>query len=275
MNYSLYIKQLNKDTETIWRETLGSASEYAYKRAFDDEVEIDFWKSHSKIYDTLPSLYDYAPETLDNIISVIGDNKSVLEIGAGTGKFTIPMSKRQKKIIAVDMSKDMLDKLDDKANNIHNIVTINSKIEDIKDYKVDVIYGVNSIYRMQDIKNTIKSLMNIASEKALFVWTMQRSIYDSILNKTDKKGIFRKQEYIHILNVLYDMGIDCNLDIKSVSKNITIEDIGKNYNELLGISENYDIDYDYLKKEFEKNLIDSKTYKCELKVAYISFDVRL
>lgn len=276
MNYSLFIKQLKNDTNEMWLETLESKDEFNCKRAFDDEVEKEFWKNYSEEYDKKPSLYEYCPETLDKIIDIIGKNKNVIEFGAGTGQFAIPMAKNQKSIIAVDFSRDMLNKLELKIGEISNIKLIHGKIEDVSPYEVQAIYGVNCIYRIQDMKQAITKMMNMASEKVLFVWTMQRNKYDSIINSTDKKGILRKQEYIHIVNLLYDMGIDCNLEIMKVNKNIVIEDIKDNYKELLEISEQYSIDYNYLKGEFEKRVFkDGKLYyKCEQKVAYIYFETK-
>jgi ubiquinone/menaquinone biosynthesis C-methylase UbiE len=274
MNYSLFIKQLKNDTNEMWLETLESKDEFSCKRAFDDEVEKEFWKDYSEEYDKKPSLYEYCPETLDKIIDIIGKNKKVIEFGAGTGQFTIPMAKNQKNIIAVDFSCDMINKLEQKMGEINNIELVHGKIEDVSSYKAQAIYGVNCIYRIQDMKQAITKMMNMASEKILFVWTMQRNKYDSITNSTDKKGILRKQEYIHIINLLYDMGIDCNLEIMKVNKNIVIENIEDNYKELLEISNEYNMDYNFLKREFEKKVFkDVKLYyKCELKVAYIYFE---
>ncbi len=276
MNYSLFIKQLKNDTNEMWLETLGSKDEFNCKRAFSDEVEKEFWKNYSEEYDKKPSLYEYCPETLSKIIDIIGKNKSVLEFGAGTGQFTIPMAKNQKSIIAVDFSRDMLNKFEQKIGEINNIKLVHGKIEDVNTYEVQAVYGVNCIYRIQDMKQAITKMMSMASEQVLFVWTMQRNKYDSIINSTDKKGILRKQEYIHIINILYDMGIDCNLEIMKVSKNIVIEDIEDNYKELFEISEQYNLDYNYLKSEFEKRLFEDEKlyYKCELKVAYIYFETK-
>ncbi len=109
----------------------------------------------------------------------------------------------------------------------------------------------------------------------LFVWTMQRSIYDAILNATNKKGILRKQEYIHLINILYSMGIDCELKLKTVVKDIEIVNINENYKELSVLSQEYNLNYKAIKNRFENRIIettDGFLYKCEQKIAFISFE---
>ena len=59
---------------------------------------------------------------------------SVLEIGAGTGRFTIPLSKRCRKVVAVDLSRRMLRILENKTRslNIDNIETFSGRISELK-----------------------------------------------------------------------------------------------------------------------------------------------
>lgn len=80
MSYSMYANQLNKDVGEMWYEALGSYSEASYKRAFSDDIEREFWKKHSQVYDLLPSLYTYAPEVFDDIVAIIGRDKQVIEL---------------------------------------------------------------------------------------------------------------------------------------------------------------------------------------------------
>lgn len=52
-------------------------------------------------------------------------NKTVLDVGAGTGIYTIAIAKKAKEVLALDFSSQMLQVLqeDAKAQNIHNITT--------------------------------------------------------------------------------------------------------------------------------------------------------
>ena len=281
MNYSKYIDILESrygvDFNNLWKETLHLKGEYNKKRAFSDKEESDFWEDFSKKYDSIPSLYDYGPESFEKLLSIVGENKKLLEFGCGTGKFTIPMAKKSKEIKAVDLSKHMLYKLDEKIKNenILNIKLFNSKFEDFQFDEFDSIYSINGNYRIFDMESALKKMNNAAREKVVIVWTMQRNIYDSIINQTFAKGIDRCQEYIHIINILYKIGIDPNLEFLTVNKPIDIDDISVNYCEIKDICENYNLPYEFARKKFDESLISENgklVYMCKLKVAYIYFE---
>ncbi len=167
MNYSLYVSQLKESANKMWLESLGSMNDTSYKRAFSDKVETEFWKEHSKTYDVLPSLYTYAPEVFDDIVEIIGTQKNVVELGAGTGQFTLPMAEVQESVVAVDFSKDMLEKLKMKLDNVANVKIINCKIEELKAVEADVIFGVNCIYRIKNIEECIMNLMHTSAKNAV------------------------------------------------------------------------------------------------------------
>ena len=112
MNQSYFIKTLKNDYKLdfneLWEKTIRDKNDKDLGRALSDEAEKKFWEEHSRKYDTIPSLYDYAPFILDKLVEIIGKNKNVMEIGCGTGKFTIPMARLSKNVVGIDFSKDML-----------------------------------------------------------------------------------------------------------------------------------------------------------------------
>jgi ubiquinone/menaquinone biosynthesis C-methylase UbiE len=84
---------------------------------------------------------------------VLAPQHSVLEIGAGTGRFTLTMAPRVKHITAVDMSQNMLDLLVQKKeqNKLDNIDTIHGNFMDI-DFgrRFDVIVSIAAIEYIND-----------------------------------------------------------------------------------------------------------------------------
>jgi SAM-dependent methyltransferase len=78
-----------------------------------------------------PNLYDllYAnlSEDIDMYIKLLKDSKTILEFGAGTGRITIPLARKGHFIEAVDLSKDMLEKLKFRLSN-DNQLSANIKI---------------------------------------------------------------------------------------------------------------------------------------------------
>ena len=62
-------------------------------------------------------LYDDVTEDISMYINLLKGEKSILELGAGTGRITIPLAKQGHFIDAVDLSSDMLEKLKSKIEN--------------------------------------------------------------------------------------------------------------------------------------------------------------
>jgi ubiquinone/menaquinone biosynthesis C-methylase UbiE len=261
------------DFEKLWRDSMKSKDEYSRKRAFDDKTETQFWEKFSEKYDHRPSLYDYAPEVLDRIVSLTGHNKKMVEIGCGTGKFTLPMLSFAKEIIALDFSAHMLKKLETKlqASDYGKITLKQGKWEDVTVPVVGCIYSINAIYRMMEIKKALKKMNDIATDKVVLVWTMQRSIYDTIINSFHHKGLERRQEYIHLMNLLYELGIDANLEFLDVVKPLEMSE-DRLRKDLLSLSLRHDLPLGKLENGVRRQSVQTGNtikYGAMLKVAYI------
>ncbi|MBS7527863.1 methyltransferase domain-containing protein [Fusibacter paucivorans] len=273
------MKKHDVDFNQIWRETLALKPGIHADRAFSDEKETAFWETYSEKYDGIPSLYDDAPELLDYLISIVGEGKKLLEFGCGTGKFTIPLSRRSQAITAIDFSQHMLHKLMMKieSERIPNINCCRSKFEtfEINDgAPFDSIYAVNANYRIIDMESALKKMNNSVRENVVLIWTMQRHMFDQVLNQFSVKGIERCQEYIYLINLLYSLGIDPQLTIKTVTKSMALESPEASLKALKEICNEHHLPYQDAKKIFESAIIVKEGisyYQRQLQVAFIHF----
>ncbi|KHO39284.1 hypothetical protein OR62_07310 [Clostridium tetani] len=280
MNKSTFIQHTKEnyglDFEKLWQEGILAKSEYDVQRAMDFYVEKNFWKDFAPKYDNKPTLYDYAPEAFDKLLEITGRDKIIAEIGPGTGKFTLPMSNHSKKILAIDASEYMLEILNKKIskNNILNVKSICSKWEDASIGKVDTIFNVNAIYRMWNIKDSLIKMNNLAKEKVVIVWTLQRSPFHNIFCKLGQPGLKTKSDYIYIQNILYELGIDSNIEFLDIIKPIQYnnkEDLYKSFTKEYGKS----LPIDNIKKLLDCQVITYKDYiifNAKLKVAFIHWN---
>lgn len=100
----------------------------------NDSKWVQFWDYMSEIYEDIEKAYS---ELVIKAISLMkreglfNAEFKLLEIGAGTGAFTIPLSSEVKNIVALDSSKGMLNRLESKlkALNISNVIIIHDKWE--------------------------------------------------------------------------------------------------------------------------------------------------
>ncbi|CAL1532532.1 unnamed protein product [Lymnaea stagnalis] len=111
---------------------------------------LDYWKEHSKEGSVKEMMLDtkaeeLTKEELPEILSYLPDfsGKTVIELGAGIGRFTAELAKKAEKVIAVDFMEDFVDK-NKKANhhlgNIEFLVADVTKMERPKD-GVDMIFS--------------------------------------------------------------------------------------------------------------------------------------
>lgn len=106
---------------------------------------------------------------------------SVLEIGAGTGRFSIPIAKKAKKVLAVDISEEMLGKLKDKAKNekLQNIETISGDFMeiDIKE-KFDFIVSFSAVEYIKNKSALFEKISSLLKPDAeVFITTAHNSFF--------------------------------------------------------------------------------------------------
>lgn len=280
MNKSHFIRYMSQKgitPQSLWEDALRCRKPDMVNRTFNDNVEKKFWKSHSQVYDTLPSLYDYAPHIFEKLLGYIGKEKKLIEIGCGTGKFTLPMSSYARSIVAVDSSVHMLEKMREKLSiqKIQNIRIHHNIFEKATLPVSDALYAVNANYRMISLEENLLKMKSLVREKVVLVWTQSRSPYDFFLNKEAPPGIERGQEYIHLIVMLYSMGIDPSLEIVPVIKPVAIQSLEKHHQAIDFLCEQHGLNSTSMKKDFDNSLVltsnGQRIYNQALTVAMIIF----
>ena len=209
------------DFEQFWRDGMRTADGRYAERVCSDQAESLFWESLAPNYDQRSTLFDYAPKTIDTIQRLLGDNiNSLIEIGPGTGRFTLPMAKMVSRLTAIDFSEHMLSRLDYKLRElgIRNVRCIHGKWENTLVEPADGVVAVNAIYRMWDIRLSLRKMNESAKKRVVLVWTQQRSIFDDLYKKVNWNGCGTKLDYMYLLPLLYEMGIDANVEWMKVDR---------------------------------------------------------
>lgn len=100
-----------------------------------------FWRSYG-VYDQILNHSGYPGEILNRIFSFISPGTSLLDIGAGTGAFSIPLSRQTSRTVVVDPSGYQLQILMEKARKerLTNITAIQKEWRDVEPFE---IFGPN------------------------------------------------------------------------------------------------------------------------------------
>ena len=95
----------------------------------------------------------------------LNHNYIAADLGCGTGVFTIPLSKKVKKVYAIDVEPKMIEIVDQKIikNKIINIATmlsLDNKIPLANDF-LDLLLTINTLHEFNDLNRTLSEIYRI------------------------------------------------------------------------------------------------------------------
>ncbi|MCX8207450.1 MAG: class I SAM-dependent methyltransferase [Methanothrix sp.] len=151
-----------------WREFIQKTSYIRHLR--ERGISNDqFWREY-EIYDDILGLMGYPGRIIDRISSLIHPGSTLLDIGAGTGAFAIPLSRFAGRIIALDPSEHQLNVLMRKARGIDNIKTVCDAWPDaeIRD-RIDYTLAAYSLFH-EDIETFLRRMIEVSHSGVFIVF---------------------------------------------------------------------------------------------------------
>jgi ubiquinone/menaquinone biosynthesis C-methylase UbiE len=152
-------------------------------------------------------------------------NDSVLDVGAGTGRFSVPIAKRVRHVTAIDPSGGMLNYLKENMaeEGLSNYRCIQKRWEDVEvgiDIEPhDVVIASHSL-GMFDLQDALAK-MDAAAKKYVFIlaaagkWfydDFEEELYKQVYKRPLGRSGWRS-DYMLIYNILHDVGIYANVEI--------------------------------------------------------------
>ncbi len=178
----------------------------------------DFWDRRAKGFHR--STKDTA--TRDPFFVRVADDvtsqSTVLDVGAGTGRFSLALAPLVQHVTAVEPSTAMLDYLrrDVNEQGLSNISIVQSTWQEAPgDLSADIVLCSHVLYPIHDIEPFLQKMLQ-ATRHACYI-NMRATHIDAVTGSLWKH--FHGEErclppgYIHALDVLYEMGIYANVEI--------------------------------------------------------------
>lgn len=159
-----------------------------------------FWKKYFKIYDIL----NIVPSYQDLLIQIekeleLNSDDILLDVGSGTGNFSVIAKKKCKNIVAIDYSMEGIKRHKEKDSNTKIILHDITKTFPFPDNYFSKIVSNNTIYTLteeQQIK-TLTEIFRVLKKNGKFVisnvkknYDPKKIYYDAIFKNTKEKGIF-------------------------------------------------------------------------------------
>ncbi len=222
------MKQLKKiDMDALWQREQGWNSQKKSGRKYDDAEELRFWEKLAPHYSEKFNLYRDVPRLGDWIHEKVGDDQRLIDVGCGSGNFTIPLSSYSKEILAIDFSPAMLSVLQGelKKEQITNVKTRCSKWEDFHEsYEADYVLAVNSMYRMCYMGSALKKIVAYGRKGFFIIRTLLKPmlyhLYDDL-----ELNYRRNNDYMLMPMMLWDMGIHAEVSFWHYDRLVRYEDM--------------------------------------------------
>jgi SAM-dependent methyltransferase len=178
----------------------------------------DFWERrargfHRSTKDTITSDPFYL-----RLCDIITPQTSVLDVGAGTGRFSLALASQAEHITAIEPSAAMMDFLlrDAADKGLSNISYVQTTWQDAPDdLQADVVICSHVLYPIRDIVPFLAKLQK-ATRQACYIYLRATHIDAATAPlwrhfHGDERRL--PPGYIHALDVLYEMGIYANVEI--------------------------------------------------------------
>jgi ubiquinone/menaquinone biosynthesis C-methylase UbiE len=198
-----------------------------------DAENIAYYRTLARVYDTI------VPRDIkgicDSLEEIVGKNNKVkkphiLDLGCGTGRFTIEMAKRGYAMTGLDITREMLDIAKMKARQMG--LKVKFLKADIKNFtlseKAEVAWARGSVGDIIDLADVGKALFNIRNNlrrNGFFVFDVRDFHYHYIKYKTNPgpetriiKGIDRTT------NFTFDYRLDKDSRIGDIEEETTVRD---------------------------------------------------
>jgi ubiquinone/menaquinone biosynthesis C-methylase UbiE len=139
---------------------------------------------------------------------------TILDVGAGTGRMTLPMAKKVKQVTALEPAQKMFSVLKEnaQAQGISNISYVNKSLEDLAlSGQYDLVVASFSLF-MYDIKSALQKMDTLA-KRAVYLFLSASPWLDEALQKAVYDTSSPWSDFIFIYNTLYAAGIFANVEI--------------------------------------------------------------
>lgn len=151
---------------------------------------------------------------LDFVLEGLKHHETVLDIGAGNGRWTIPIARKVKAVTAIEPSDSMLEMLSEKieAETIDTIHVIQARWEQAEIEPHDIVVCVHAMYETPDFAGFIRKIEQHATSRVYLV--LRLPPHDGImseLNRAVHGNSHDSPNAVIAWNALYSLGIYPNL----------------------------------------------------------------
>jgi SAM-dependent methyltransferase len=202
-----------------WREFIRARAEQmdaAYARL--GRTSADFWDRRARGFHRATRENVTDDPFFQRVRQQVTPQVSVLDVGAGTGRFSLALAPYARQVIAVEPNAAMLAYLRQElaTAGLTNLVTLQSRWEDAPaDVRADIVVCSHVLYPILDLVPFLEKLDAVSGQTCyLYLRATQLDMLTAPLWRHfhgDERRL--APGYIHALDVLYELGIYANVEV--------------------------------------------------------------
>lgn len=180
-------------------------------------VDLAYWQSHAAGYDEHSRSPGHYEGTLAAIQTLVKPDDTLLDVGAGAGRFALPLARQVRQVTVLDHARPMLDLLQQraKAQQLTNLTLQEAAWETATVAPHDVVLAAWSLYRLPDLLTGMKKLIAATRRTLIIVAGAGHSIRHEPLLRRIWLDADRDDTPMHIYyyGVLWQAGLHPELQI--------------------------------------------------------------
>ncbi|MEM7030857.1 MAG: methyltransferase domain-containing protein [Chloroflexota bacterium] len=193
------------------------------------EVDLAFWRDYAPRYDECTALPGSYNQTLSVLRELIRPDDTLLDVGAGTGRFALPLARQVKQITALDHAWPMLSILEQKMRQqcLSNIELVEAAWEAADVAPHNVVLAAWSLYRQLDLEATMRKLVETAQRTLIIVDSDDDAtllphypLMQDIWGPTKRCGL---PKHLCFLGVLWQIGFHAEVRVVYETRTLTAE----------------------------------------------------
>lgn len=194
-------------------------------RADRPESEEQVWQRLAQWFDDWARHNDYVARVLPHLLACVNNEARVLEIGPGSGAFTLPLARAVKQIVALEPSASMRRVLTDKLDEawLTNVRIVPRAVEDglaELDGEFDLAFAAHSLYNVEPIDQVMRGLVRVARRVVILMGTGDEAGWQRALHLQFRgKPRVLPASFREFYPMLMEMGVYADVEILPTSFN--------------------------------------------------------
>jgi SAM-dependent methyltransferase len=194
-------------------------------RQVREEEDHQLWQRLGGWYNAWVQHNDYVDQVLPRLLQHLGSTARVLEIGPGSGGFTLPLAPAVREIVAVEPSAKMCDILTRNLAEagITNVCLVPRRIEEALeevDGAFDLALASHSLYNVGPIDLVLRRLVCLARHLVILIGAgEQRGWYQDLHRRFKGRERVASPHFEYLYPVLLALGMYADVEILWTSAN--------------------------------------------------------